>query len=250
MLSVICWKWTPRHGYRSTFGPATVNTLAAMVRRHYPHPHRFLCVTEAPEGIDASVEILPAWNDWADVPSPHGGHNPSCYRRLRLFHPDAAQWFGERFVSLDLDAVITGDLTPLWHRREDFVIWGDTNRKTAYNGSMVLMAAGSRPQVWNDFDPIGSPQLSKSSGCFGSDQGWISYRLGKGEAKWSRADGVYSFRNELLASKVGVRAKRGLPADARIVFFHGKHDPWHADVQRAHPWIREHYKAEPQAVVC
>jgi hypothetical protein len=153
-----------------------------------------------------------------------------------MFHPDAAQWFGERFVSLDLDMVITGDLTPLWHRSEEIVFWGDTNPLPGshYNGSMVLMTAGARPQVWTDFDPKRSPHLSLASKCFGSDQGWISYRLGKGEAKWTKADGVYSFRNEL-------KRTRELPSNARIVVFHGSTDPWSREAEHW-PWIREHYR--------
>jgi hypothetical protein len=31
-----------------------------------------------------------------------------------------------------------------------------------------------------------------------------------------------------------------LPDDARIVFFHGKHDPWGAWPQQI-PWVQEHY---------
>lgn len=234
-LTVICWRWEPPCGYRSSFGPETVNTLRRMVARHYPAPHRFVCVTDVADGIDLSVEIVPAWNDFAQIPSPHGGTNPSCYRRLRAFAPDVGAVFGPRFVSLDLDCVITGDLRPLWDRPEDFVIWGDTNPTTAYNGSMMLMTAGARPQVWTRFDPATSPHQAKASGCFGSDQGWISYCLGPGERKWTRDDGVYSFRNDIAAA-------RTLPANARIVFFHGRHDPWNSYVQTNYAWVREHYQ--------
>jgi hypothetical protein len=237
VLTVVCWKWTPRRGYRSTFPPATVNTLRAMVARHYPDPHRFMCVTDDADGIDPDIAILPDWRDFDGVPSPHGGKNPSCYRRLRLFHPAAAEWFGERFISLDLDMVITGDLRPLWNRPEDVVFWGDTNPKPGshYNGSMMLIRAGSRPQVWSDFDPVNSPRKSLIAKCWGSDQGWISYRLGPGEAKWTRADGVYSFRNDL-------KEGRQLPANAKVVVFHGAHDPW-TPYARNWPWVREHYRA-------
>lgn len=236
MISVICWRWTPPVGYRSTFGPETVNTLRRMVARHYPHPHRFLCVTDDPRGIDGDIEIVPDRCDFADLPSPHGGRNPSCYRRLRMFHPDAAQWFGQRFVSMDLDAVISGDLTPLWHRDEDIVMWGDTNPTTYYNGSMLLMTAGARSKVWTSFNPRTSPVRAKRAGQFGSDQGWISYCLGPYEAKWTRRDGVYSFRNELMKER-----RTALPVDARVVFFHGAYDPWNVRVQSDYPWIRQHY---------
>jgi hypothetical protein len=235
-MTVVTWKWRPAQGYRSTFGPDAVNTLRAMVRRHYPHPHRFVCVTDEAAGIAPDVEIVPDWGDFADVPSPHGGRNPSCYRRLRLFHPDASRWFGDRIVSLDLDVVITADLAPLWDRSEDFVAWGDTNPLPGshYNGSMILLTAGSRSQVWTRFDPATSPRQSLKARCFGSDQGWISYCLGPGEAKWTRADGVYSFRNEIAAT-------RALPSNARLVVFHGAHDPWDAYVQANYPWVQLYY---------
>lgn len=237
--TILCWKWTPRRDHanqkRYDFSAQSVNTLFSMIRRHYPHPFRAVCVTDDAAGLDRSIEALPLWNEYADVASPHGGRNPSCYRRLRLFHPDAAQWFGQRYVSLDLDAVITGDLSALWDRPEDAVFWGDTNPLPGshYNGSMMLLTAGARPHVWNDFDPIASPRLSLKARCFGSDQGWISYRLGGGEKKWTRADGVYSYRNEIA------HHQKRLPENARIVFFHGEHNPWHPYVQENCPWVRE-----------
>jgi hypothetical protein len=125
-------------------------------------------------------------------------------------------------------------MTPIWNRPEAFVIWGDTNPQTLYNGSMILMDAGARPQVWNDFDPKKSPELARAAGNFGSDQAWISYRLGPGEAKWSRRDGVYSFRNEIQ------RIAGRLPEDARIVMFHGAHDPW-GPVPQKLGWVKRHW---------
>lgn len=236
MLNVVTWRWQPPAGYRSTYPPETVNRLYAMVRKHYPELNRFICVTDQPAGIDPEIEVRPAWNDFAGLPSPHGAKNPSCYRRLRLFHPDAAQWFGERYVSLDLDVVLTADVTPLWERSEDVVFWGDTNPQPGshYNGSMMLIRAGSRPQVWNAFDPAKSPKLALKNRSWGSDQGWISYCLGKGEAKWTKKDGVYSFRNDLKASGP-------LPENARLVIFHGKFDPWDQEAMQRCPWIRDHY---------
>lgn len=236
-LTVVTWRWQPPPGYRSTFGPEQVNILRRMVARHYRRPHRFVCVTDSATGIDPNVEIVWAWNDFAGVPPPSGvGRNPSCYRRLRMFHPDVGAYLGPRFVSLDLDVVITGDLAPIWDRPEDVVFWGDTNPRTHYNGSMILMTAGARPQVWSEFDPQISPARAKAAGHFGSDQGWISYRLGPGEAKWSQRDGVYSYRND-LAPNGGSR----LPEDARIVIFHGHVDPW-ADSGQRLPWVRKYYQ--------
>ncbi len=235
MLSVICWKWKPRQAnYRSKFGPEAVNTLRAMVARHYPNPHRFICVTDDPKGIASDIEILPLWTEFAHLRNPSGPNNPSCYRRLRAFAPEAATYFGERFVSLDLDVVITGDLRPVWDRPEDFVIFGDTSAQTPYNGSMFLLTAGARPRVWTEFDPIRSPYLTQRARLFGSDQAWIRYCLGKHEAVWGPQDGIYSFRKHIQ------RTASDLPSDARVVVFHGAVDPWSQEAQKL-AWVRQHY---------
>ncbi len=236
MLSVVTWRWTPHKGYRSTFGPQTVNVLRRMVARHYPAPHRFICVTDDDKGLDPAVEVVPLWRDYADVPNPSGHpRNPSCWRRLKAFSAEAAQWFGGRFVSLDLDVVITGALAPLWDRPEDFVAWGDTNGRTTYNGSMYLLTAGARRQVWETFEPRAAIRACRAARQFGSDQAWIGACLGRGEARWTQADGVYSYRNDLL------EGRKPLPANARVVVFHGHIDPWSATAQRL-PWVREHYQ--------
>ncbi len=241
MLTVVCWRWQPRPGYRSTYAPETVLTLRDMVRRHYPERHRFLCVTDDPNGLDG-VDVVPDFGDFANLPSPHGGKNPSCYRRLRMFHPEIGKVFGERFVSIDLDVVITGDLRPIWNRSEDIVLYGDaTNPQPGshYNGSMVLMTAGSRSKVWTEFDPETSPTKALAARAFGSDQGWVSYRLGPREAKWTAADGVYSFRKHLQQAAV-------LPSNARVVVMQGSVDPWTRRAE-SYAWVREHYRREAVA---
>lgn len=236
-LTVVCWRWRPAPNYRSKFPPNSVRILRNMVKRNYSKPHRFVCVCDHPAEIDRDIETIKLWPEWGDIQSPHGGHNPSCYRRLKMFSPEAKSLFGERFVSLDLDTVVVGDLTPLWDRPEPFVMWGETDPRSWYNGSMLLMSAGSRPQVWDRFNPLTSPKEAKAAGRFGSDQGWISHVLGPGEATWNEADGVYSFR---LPQHLNNGAKP-LPENARIVMFHGGTDPDSPRAQR-HKWVRKAYQ--------
>src|SRR5690606_17846609 len=115
MISVVTFKWhTP--GYRAKFTADHVNTLRRMVQRHYQAPHRFICITDDPAGLDGGIEVVPLWDDYASVPNPTGGGRPSCYRRLKLFDPAMAEVIGPRFVMLDLDCVICGGLAPIFRR--------------------------------------------------------------------------------------------------------------------------------------
>jgi|KBSSwiStaDraftv2_1062776.scaffolds.fasta_scaffold30686_6 hypothetical protein len=237
MLDVVFWKWKPRGGYRSHFSAQHVNIAASMVRRHYSGQHRINCITDDASGIDKSIRIIPLWSDYRNLRNPSFTSGPSCYCRLKAFSKEAKDIIGERFVSLDLDFVATGDLAPLWDRDDDFIVWGDTflkqdNNLPGYNGSMWMMTAGSRSQVWERFDPLKSPQEANRAGRKGSDQGWITYVLGKGEKMWTTEDGVYSWRKHLRNSKV-------LPENARIVFFHGV--PWNSLPPQI-AWVQQNYK--------
>lgn len=166
MLSIVCFKWKPKPGYRSSFGPQTVNTLKRMIARNYQKPHRLVCVTDDARDIDPDVEIVPLWNDHAAVPSPHGAGNPSCYRRLKCYSKEAEQWFGPRFVIIDLDCVIVSDMAPIWDNDSDFCIWGDTNPTSPYNGSMQLMNAGARSQVSGNLRSDREPEEVEGNGLF------------------------------------------------------------------------------------
>lgn len=242
MLDVICWKWKAKARYRSTFGPNTVNVLRRMVLRNLKLPHRFTCITDDPTGIDPEVRIIPLWDTFSDLPSPSGPHNPSCYRRLKIFSPEARELIGERIVSMDLDTVITGDITPLFDRDDDFVIWGGQSVQPKmkvlfswYNGSLMMLRAGTRTKVWDTFDPKRSPAEAHRANSRGSDQGWITHCLGTGEKVWTDKDGVLSYRNH-----IAINGNR-LPPGARIVNFHGRNDPWESETYSRCPWIREHY---------
>lgn len=240
-LTVVCWKWRSKPGYRSMFTSHHVNVLRSMVERNYRRPHEFVCVTDDAAGLDERVRHVKLWSDHAGLRNPHGDLQPSCYRRLKAFSKDAGRLFGPRFVSIDLDCVVTGDLAPLWDRPEDFVIWGDTNPNTPYNGSMWMLRAGTRARVWDEFDPKFSPRYARSLGYFGSDQAWIGACLGKREAMWTTADGVYSFRNHIFPHRT-FKTKPALPDGCRIVLFHGRLDPWSPGLSRRFPWIAEHWR--------
>jgi hypothetical protein len=247
MLHVVLWKWL-QPGFRETYKPEHVNVLAAQVKRHLNgEKHRIVCVTDDPGDIRLDVDTYPLWDDHNKVENISGRHLPSCYRRLRLFDPQTQLDMGvrpaDRIMSMDLDTVIAGALVPLVQRKERFIGWAvrGTRHVRVFNGSMFLFTQGDFADVWTDFNPSTSPKAAFQAGFFGSDQGWLSYKLATRTdcAGWSYPQ-VVSYPRE-------VARRPKLPNGCSVVNFHGKHKPWHEDVQRVSPWVKEHWRL-PDAV--
>lgn len=225
-LRVLTWLWQ-QPGGRETFTATHVNIWAAMIRRHCTLDIDLACVTDMPEGIDASIRIIapPGFHDDLQTSRWRGGR-PSCYRRLAMFAPDAAETFGERFVSMDLDVVIGGNIDAIFGRSEDLVICGpsQTGARWIYNGSMVLMTAGARPCVYEDFTPERAEEASRR--FVGSDQAWLAHSLGQGEALFTPDHGVMRW---------------GQAHEGPMVFFPGNVKPWHAI---SHPFVADNYRLD------
>jgi len=213
--------------------PEHVNALRRMLARHLHVPHRLVCITDETGDFDPGVVVMPtpaAAMRLAHMKTPEGSRMPSCYRRLWVFS-DEARCLGERILLTDVDAVITGDITHLVERTEPFVgwrpgqVWGNHERVA---GGMYLLSTGAHPEVWDDFGEAGIG-AARRAGYRGSDQAWLSYKLGRRAALWSDEDGIYA----LSDIRDGM-----LPEDARIVQFAGNVKPWSFGVP---PWVLDHY---------
>ena len=246
MLTVLCYFWVDparRRSYRLT--AEDVRIWDRMVARHLTLPHRRLCVTHRPDLIEF-METVPL-DDRKHVPG-------SCLVKLMHWRADIAPVLGERILAMDIDCVITGSLDAIAARSEDVVLWRNPNyaeggRRGFYQGSLQLLTAGARPQLWDDFDPHATPcWLNRRFG--GAEQAWISERLNLdhpapgwrwNEAAFTEADGVYG-AGRLFGGMQGAGVQSELPADARIVFTPGDRAPGQPELQAAHPWIAEHWR--------
>jgi hypothetical protein len=231
VIRVLTWLWNQPAG-RTKFAAEHVNVWAAMVDRHLAMPHRIACVTDMPEGIDGGVEIIAPPGDFEDVEPSWGPTKPNCYRRLSMFRKDAADLFGERFACMDLDCVVGAPLDPLFDRPEDLVLLKGSAPERPYNGSMMLIRAGCRPQVYDRFDQAGADASGER--FIGSDQAWLAHCLGWGEKTWSEKDGAF-FYGPLWAQ---------MPGRARVLFFPGKIKPWTLAQLRLHPFVTNNYVIE------
>lgn len=233
MLTVACYLWGDPAG-ESPYSAADVHLLKRMVDRHLTVPHEFVCITDRPgqfDGSEVRAVKLP------QMPIEHGMYG--C-QKLLTFHPIAATFIGERILAIDLDVVIVANFDSIVDRPEDLVLWRNPSRRpwndpksrrAYYNSSLVLLRAGSWPEIWNRYAE------GKAKGYPG-DQDWISKVYGPLCHYWDDSSGVYRLaRTDTPGS--GVRAV--LPGNAKIVFFPGDEGkPWIPAIAQECPWIAEH----------
>lgn len=233
MLTVLTWLWS-QPGSRVQFTGHHVAIWADMVRRHLTIPHRLACVTDMPDGIPSHVDIIAPPRDFEDVRiSTWGEARPQCLRRIAMFAPNAAETFGGRFACMDLDCVVADSLDPILSSEDEFRICAGTAVGRPYNGSMLLLTAGARPQAYTKFTPKAAEEAGKK--FIGSDQAWLAHILGPNERTWKEDDGVFWFG--------GLRAHEH--QTRRIMFFPGAHKPWHSAQLGTDEWVSEHYRREP-----
>jgi hypothetical protein len=249
-LPIVSFMWEGHIPYTAE----DVKIWANQVQRNLARDHELVCIADWPETVREAldypgaprVSCMTMWRDQFE----HGRD----WHRLKLFAEEMADVIGPRFVVMDLDTVICGQLDPLFETDAPYKAWRDPSRDQ-YCTALQIMDAGAFPHVWEWFQQGGREtalQLRKQGVFGGYDQAWISHVL-PGQERWTRADGVLSFRKDIcegiplervLAMDAAETAifRKPRPEGARIINFHGKHNPRDADVQAAFPWIGEFYR--------
>lgn len=230
MLTVVCWKWG------RLFSALYVNRLASMLRRHLHLPHRLLCVTDDPVGIDRDVQCVALPMEFAGA--------IRCRRRMWQYSRDRLALFGERALSIDLDMVIVDDITPLVRRTEPVVMW-KVGYAGVYSGSFVLFDVGALHGAYQQFRDTPDEFLAATGERTASDQAMLNLWLrGRQVAEWTERDGfVPWFGGERYAhlQAYGMGPDRPqLPKGARIVVM-GSADKSLMDEGR-YSWVRESWR--------
>jgi hypothetical protein len=208
-LILTTWVWGDK------YGPDYIAKLEGSIARNMTEPYEFRVIRTDDPLI----------------------HEKGCFARLRAFDPywQAEQGFmpGDRIVCMDLDLVVTGSLDGLFDRPEPFVILTGVNSSNPcpYNGSLWMLRAGYRADVWGDFSLEAAAKVPFDS--FPDDQAWMAAKLPDAGA-FGPETGVYGFH------KPGWPKGEHLPKGARIVAFPGWRDPvgfQHLD------WVKQHWRA-------
>jgi len=230
MLSICTFKW----GDKYTLEHCT--RWARMMRRNLtPGWFELVLITDRPEeaGDDLALgsefnRIIPLWSAMSDA--------KLCGVRLHAFHPSMRELIGPRFAWVDLDVVVTGNVDHIFGRATpQGPLW--------YNGSLIMMDAGARPQVESLWTPQAYAALPARYAAQGmrhggqSDEGWMTAVLGPNEARVGPSDGIRYFKH---LERTG---STSLPPDTCMVIMNGlKYDPSMPKWQGQYPWIAKHWR--------
>lgn len=181
-MKFVCWLWRGKGFWKRTarYDEGHVATLASMLSRH--GDHELICVQDGGFDIPGSIIMPDEVNALPDYLPKLWGWSPQ-------FH----DLIGERFASIDLDVVVTGDLEPLLTINEPFVIW-DRARLEPYNTSLFALKPGYRNDVWTTLSPEKLAWARKRAAYWTGDQSWVAHVLGPDEPTFGEAEGVIQYR--------------------------------------------------------
>lgn len=228
MLTIVGWLWRDPN-CRTQYTVDHVNTWARMIHRNLTLEHRFLVFTDDTNDVfDPPIEKAPLWKEWHLLDNPQWqGDRPQCYVRLQAFSraPEVMKLLGPRYVSIDLDCVVMGNLDKILGRKEPFLIWkrpiiDKRKKKDVYNGSLWMMDTGCRPEVWEEFNgAVSTSSIPQEKEFLMTDQGWLLYKLGPKQPGWTEKDGVFMWS---WLQRKGIPP----PENCKIIFFNGFWKPW------------------------
>lgn len=233
-LTVVSFKWD---GWRPLYNKDHVHAQQKMLAHYLQVPHRYVCVTDDPKGLNC--ETMPLWKEPIVTKKPTH-HDSFC--RLKMFSREMAEVFPGWVLMLDLDLLIFRDITDLITWEEFRILKGGVS---PYNGSMWLHQMGTRQHIWDTFDPDKSPfevskhRTPKGKKWVGSDQGWISVCC-PGERVYDAVDGVFRWSTMIRAYWTRPD-KQYKVKGARMMFFAGVYKPWQDSMRKSHPDIYKEY---------
>lgn len=197
-----------------------------------PAGYEVLCFTDFRQIRVPRVKRVPLINDWSK--------NRGWWAKIELFRPDIE----EDLFYLDLDTVITGDITAILESKPaNFTMLRDFYHPQYLMSSVMWIPARDKAKIWTAFwkDPKGWMKNCVTTEYWG-DQGFLRKVMGDDTPCFNDIfpDWLKSYKANIL--KVGTspfattRYSKGdgtLPADCRMVIFHGNPRPRNVK----EPWI-------------
>ena len=233
-LKIVCLKWGDK--YQAHY----VNKLYAGIARNTTIPFQLHCFTENPRGLFGQIITHSLPFDTIE----------SWWNKLFLFSNDAGFAQGEKIFYGDLDTLMVGNINQiLSYNPEKLVILRDFYTGLArtvvgdnnVGSGLMYWKHGQYSYVWESFikDPRAAIESVKPHG----DQKWIQNCI---------SDRLYwqdLFPGQINSFKV--HCNTGLPAQSKIICYHGKpsipesyskrNRVWKYDIP-PQQWVRNHWR--------
>ena len=130
---------------------------------------------------------------------------PGWWAKVSLFEPGR---FKGRVLYLDLDVTVVGNLDDLADYPYPFAAIKDYQFPLTINSSVMVWDAGFADSVFNDFTPSVMQRLH-------GDQNWLHEKVP-----------AFHFPRPWCPSYKAHVLPHGVPADARVVVYHGRPKSW------------------------
>lgn len=230
---VVCLKFGTKYSARY------VNTLYTMVERNLTMPHKFICYTEDPTGVDKHIETRPL---------PAMRNVSGWWFKPMFFDPSLG--LDGTILFLDLDIIIFKNINHLFeYRPGTFLIIRDFNRyllkqHKKFNSSVFRLQAGQHSHVYQEFKQRPQQVMSRFMG----DQDWLYHKIKDNFDYWPD-EWIQSYKWEMRRRAPLDKAPKGerdfvsqgdpnILNDTAIAVFHGDPCPHYCKDD----WVKEHWK--------
>ncbi|MTH98519.1 hypothetical protein [Roseibium sp. RKSG952] len=228
---VVCMKWG------TMYGNEYVNMLHRAVSDHLQVDHDFICITDNFEGLDSGIKCRPL--DFPQMAQSNWEYGK--FPKVLMFDRRIVEGY-DAALFLDLDIMVTGDLTPLLKIVRDKgglylmpkfrgLLWrmipaafwdlvpGFMNQVTRGNSSVVGFVPAEQFHLYDNFD------AAKHHDEYGNDQNYVSKLAYK--RKCYPKNWCIGLVHLVPYWPFGLIFKtyRKLPDRPKIVIFHGRPNP-------------------------
>ena len=219
MIDIVCFKWGPK------FGPEYVNKFYNAIKRNTTVPHRFICYTDDPSGVECETRPflidLPVWWYIIGLTNPDHDHN-------------------EQLFYFDLDTIVTGNIDHILNMQQPFATISDFGWPAGLQTAFIMWDKTTRNNVWKYFTTKYSPADYANLDCDYTQWGGTNQfleecmgvvRINKNPTPAiENAPPVVRLQNEFPGDCASYKAqnlagKSTIPENIKLVFFHGKPMP-------------------------
>lgn len=208
MLNIIC---VLKHEKGSPYNKDYVLRLAHSVRRNLPMSHRVICLTddirETVYDENNCIQWEPLLHNW-----------PRWWSKVEMWRPDLERY--GRFLYIDLDMVVTGDLTDIASYDGDAAVTYDFGYDVP-SQTLMNYAPGACREIWDTFNK--NPDKWMQGGDEMKAPFWGDQIL-----TTKAFSGTFDNMQKLFPGQIRsfkMECSEALPQNTRIVSFHGSPKP-------------------------